>query len=188
MKGTARPACYTDGVKTLFYDDQPLASLLAEVSSSIFLAGPTLRGASRTPWRSEALALLGASGYDGAVLLPEMRDGRFDEAVARVFGVGSSPVPHQKVTSYNILRWETEGIESATVVLFWMPFDATLTGLTTRAEVSRELVRDPARIVLGMPTNAASSAHIRYHAHRGGVRIWDTLDQAVAAALVATGR
>ena len=85
-------------MKTLFYDDQPLASLLAEASSSIFLAGPTLRGASRTPWRSEALALLGACGYDGAVLLPEMRDGRFDEAVARVFGVGSSPVPHQKVT------------------------------------------------------------------------------------------
>jgi hypothetical protein len=172
-------------VRTLFYDDQPLAALLAEDAPSIFLAGPTLRGARRTPWRAVALALLAARGYDGAVLLPEVRDGRFDDAVARLFGAGASPVPHQRVTSYNILAWETAGIEGASVVLFWMPFDATLTGLTTRAEVSRELARDPARIVLGMPPSAASGGHIRYHAHRCGVRIWDTLEETVAAALSA---
>ncbi|QRO00712.1 hypothetical protein JRI60_17600 [Archangium violaceum] len=93
-----------------------------------------------------------------------------------------------RTTSYNILRWETAGIEQATVVLFWMPFQLApegdpLPGFTTRAEVSRELARAPARIVLGMPPGALSSSHIRYHAHQGGVPIHDTLEDTVAAAV-----
>jgi hypothetical protein len=59
----------------------------------------------------------------------------------------------------------------------------SLPGFTTRAEVSRELARAPGRIVLGMPAGALSSGHIRYHAHRGGVSIHDTLAATVDAAL-----
>jgi hypothetical protein len=95
-----------------------------------------------------------------------------------------------RATSHNILRWETTGIEHATVVLFWMPFaiaaaddPASLPGFTTRAEVSRELARDPSRIVLGMPEGSLSSAHIRYHAHRAGVPIAVTLAATVDAAV-----
>jgi hypothetical protein len=59
----------------------------------------------------------------------------------------------------------------------------TLPGFTTRAEVSRELARAPNRIVLGMPASAFSSGHIRYHAHRGGVPIHETLAATIDAVL-----
>lgn len=176
-------------METLFYDDD-LDQQLPTAGASIFLAGPTARGIQRTPWRQLALSLLAAQGFQGVVLLPEFRDAPFDEAAPRVFGRGQSPVPGMRVTTYNILRWETTGIERSSVVLFWMPFilaaeddPASLPGFTTRAEVSRELARAPERIVLGMPGGALSSGHIRYHAHLGGVRIHETLEQTVAAAL-----
>jgi hypothetical protein len=96
--------------------------------------------------------------------------------------------------SHGVLRWETAGIEHASVVLFWMPFriageddPASLPGFTTRAEVSRELARDPARVVLGMPPGALSGGHIRFHAHRAGVPIAGTLEETLAAALARLG-
>jgi len=177
-------------MRTFFYDDRPLEDHLAETSRSIFLAGPTARGVPRTPWRQRVLELLASQGYDGAVVIPEFRDEPFEQAAPRVFGHHGSPVPGMRAVSYDILHWETTGIERSSVVLFWMPFHiaaqddpASLPGFTTRAEVSRELVRAPHRIVLGMPRGAFSSGHIRYHAHRGGVRIWERLEDTVAAAL-----
>jgi hypothetical protein len=144
----------------------------------------------RTPWRADALALLEKHAYSGFVLIPEFRDSPFLEAAPRVFGQGVCPVPGMRVTTYNILRWETAGIERATIVLFWMPFriaadtdPASLPGFTTRAEVSRELQRAPERLVLGMPADAFSSGHIRYHAHHAGVHIETTLEDTVVAVL-----
>jgi hypothetical protein len=55
------------GPSLIFYDDQPLEPLLARAQRSIFLAGPTARGISRTPWRADAVDLLARHGYDGAV-------------------------------------------------------------------------------------------------------------------------
>jgi hypothetical protein len=60
---------------------------------------------------------------------------------------------------------------------------ASLPGFTTRAEVSRELARDPRRVVLGMPRGALSGGHIRFHAHRAGVAVATTLEDTLAAAL-----
>ena len=177
-------------MQSVFYDDQPLEPLLAAAPASIFLAGPTARLASRTPWRRDALALLERRGFAGAVLLPEFRDASFDQGVATHFARADSGVPHLRGASQAILDWETCGIERSTVALFWMPFRAgaeidpdALPGFTTRAEVSRELIRAPHRIVLGMPPGAFSGGHIRYHAHRGGVAVHDTLDAAVEAAV-----
>ncbi len=162
-------------MRTVFYDDPPLAP-----HPSIFLAGPTSRDG-RTAWRIAALAQLARAGFAGAVLVPEFRDRAFADAAPYHFAGASCSVPEMRAVSYNVLAWETTGIESATVVLFWMPFHiadaadpASLPGFTTRAEVSRELVRAPHRIVLGMPAGALSSAHIRYHAHHAGVPILPT--------------
>jgi hypothetical protein len=171
----------------LFYDDvldgRPIAK-------SIFLAGPTAQGVRRTPWRADVLAKLDARGFDGTVLLPEFRDGLFEDRVKIVFGAPESPVPNMRATTYNILRWETTGIETSSVVLFWMPFriaeasdPESLPGFTTRAEVSRELARDPRRVVLGMPSGALSGGHIRYHAHHAGVPVTTTLHETIDAAL-----
>lgn len=180
-------------MRTLFYDDRPLAPRLADPAPSIFLAGPTSKGG-RTRWRLDAIDLLGARGFAGAVIVPEFRDRPFGEAAATHFAGDACPVPGMRPVSYNILDWETTGIERASCVLFWMPFaiaaeddPASLPGFTTRAEVSRELARAPDRIVLGMPAGALSSSHIRYHAHRGGVPIHDTLAATIDAALARVG-
>jgi hypothetical protein len=175
----------------LCYDERDLASHL--VAPSIFLAGPTQRGHGRTPWRAEAIELFRSVGFAGVLVVPEFRDRAFADAARVVFAEPASPVPAMKATSYNILAWETCGIERASVVLFWMPFsnrggDSSLPGFTTRAEVSRELVRDRERIVLGMPPGAWSSSHIRYHAHHAGVPIHATLAETVAAAVAAVSR
>jgi hypothetical protein len=174
---------------TLFYDDQDLEDRLASAPRSLFLAGPTSRGVTRTAWRAQALELLSAYGYDGVVVLPEFRDGLFDRRAPEVFGRGQSPAPNMRAQSYAVLRWETCGIERTTTVLFWMPFRIgpaddpdSLPGFTTRAEVGRELARDPTRLVLGMPSWALSGSHIRYHAHAAGLRIWETLAETVTAA------
>ena len=173
-------------MRILFYDDP-----VAHTGPSIFLAGPTAGAGGRTAWRAQALALLSGHGFDGTVLIPEFHDTPFADAAPRRFGAPPSPVPRMKATTYNILRWETGGIEGATVVLFWMPFvigvegdPASLPGFTTRAEVGRELARAPHRLVLGMPTeDVVSGGHIRYHAHHHGVTIHDSLEATVLAAI-----
>lgn len=173
-------------MKCLFYDDPPASE---PIPTSLFLAGPTARGVQRTAWRAAALDWLALRSFCGTVVIPEFRDDSFDQRAPVVFGKGASPVPEMRAASYNILVWETAGIERSTVVLFWMPFRIaeetspdSLPGFTTRAEVSRELQRDPSRIVLGMSPGALSSAHIRYRAHRAGVPIAATLEATLDAA------
>jgi hypothetical protein len=174
-------------MKTCFYED---AAPEAAVPGSIFLAGPTARGIGRTPWRAYALEWLAARGFAGTVFVPELREGLFDARIPVIFASARSPVPGMRDVSYGVLAWETAGIEHASVVLFWMPFcigpaddPASLPGFTTRAEVSRELARDPSRVVLGMPRGALSGGHIRFHAHRAGVPIAATLEDTLSAAL-----
>ena len=170
---------------TLHYDDV----LDALAAPSIFLAGPT-SSTTRTRWRLDALDALAARGFAGTVVIPEFRARAFAEAAPVRFGGATCPAPGMRAVSYNILAWETAGIERASVVLFWMPFalaaahdPASLPGFTTRAEVSRELARDPSRVVLGMPASALSSSHIRFHAHHAGVAIHPTLGATIDAAL-----
>jgi hypothetical protein len=177
-------------MNVLYYDD-PIVT--APLERSLFLAGPT-SARSRTAWRLEALALLEERGFDGTVIIPEFREGSFGDLAPVRFGTPPSPVDSMRATSFNILEWETAGIEHVTVALFWMPFalaaetdPASLPGFTTRAEVSRELARDPSRIVLGMPEGALSGSHIRYHAHLAKLHVWPTLAESVAAAIARLG-
>lgn len=141
-------------------------------------------------WRATAVRWLEEQGFDGTVIIPEFKEGRFEEQAPVRFGAIASATPGMGSVGHGVLEWETTGIETSTLVLFWMPFQVrakvdpeSLPGFTTRAEVARELTRDPRRLVLGMPPVAVSSGHIRYHAHRAGVRIWPTLEQTLEAAL-----
>lgn len=190
MSGPALGCGTMRHVRLRCYDDDALPAEAA--GPSVFLAGPTRRAldgvASLTPWRMRAVELFRGSGFAGTLVIPEFRERTFADAVAKRFGGSPSEVPGMKSTSCGVLAWETAGIERASVVLFWMPFalsddDASLPGFTTRAEVSRELVRDPSRLVLGMPEGSLSSSHIRFHAHAAGLAVHSTLEETVAAAL-----
>ncbi len=181
-------------MRVLFYDDQDLHQQLAARPRSMFLGGPTARGVPRTPWRLQALELLGQLGYGGLVVIPEFFDGQFDVHAPLVFERGKSPVPNVRALSYNVLRWETAGIELCETVLFWMPFGisapddpGSLPGFTTRAEVSREISRDPSRLVLGMPPQVLAGGHIRFHAHAAGLTVHETLEETVRAAAARAG-
>ncbi|MCS6915629.1 MAG: NUDIX domain-containing protein [Myxococcales bacterium] len=66
-------------------------------AASLFLAGPEAPG--RT-WRDEAVALLGAGGFDGVIFIPT--------------GEGA-------LDSRTQARWEREALRHADAVLFWLP-------------------------------------------------------------------
>lgn len=176
-------------MRLVFYDLRELAPALEGVTS-VFLAGPTVPQPGITAWRKEAVDLFSQGGFDGALVIPEFETRNYKDVAAQHFGLPPSPVRELKAHSYNVLAWETVGIEKSTHVMFWMPFSIgeehdpeSLPGFTTRAEVARELVRSPRRITLGMTPDALSSAHIRFHAHHAGVTIHPTLEQTVAAVL-----
>jgi hypothetical protein len=176
-------------MKLLFYDVRDLAPAL-KGTRSVFLAGPTVPQPGITAWRADAVRLFEQAGFEGALVIPEFEVRHYKEAAPTHFGRPPSPVAGMKDHSYNVLAWETLGIEQSSHVMFWMPFSIgeehdpdSMPGFTTRAEVARELVRAPRRITLGMTPDALSSAHIRYHAHHAGVSIHPTLEATVAAVL-----
>lgn len=163
--------------RVLFYDDD-----IAEVvipRPSVFLAGPTARTpAVRTPWRADALELLAELCPAATVIVPEFRDRPFDrehfERCPHPYKRGGLP-PDMKRSTYNILEWETSGINQATVLLVWMPFSEELPGRTTRSEVAFALGMKRSGLVLGMPPEAEASGFIRYHAHQAEIPVRPTL-------------
>jgi len=101
---------------------------------SLFLAGPTPRQAGVLSWRPGALALLARLGFAGTVLVPERRDwsARFDYL--------------------DQVEWEFVGLESASVVAFWVPRDLdSLPGFTTNVEFGRYV--GSGRCVYGRPAH-----------------------------------
>jgi hypothetical protein len=136
--------------------------------ASIFLAGPTPRDAHTPSWRPEALALLRARGFAGAVFVPEPDDGRFrDDYDAQV-------------------AWETAALARADCVLFWVPrnLDA-MPALTTNDEWGH--LKDSGRVVFGAPPAAAKVRYQRWWAERLGVAASDSLEATVDAALASLG-
>jgi hypothetical protein len=110
------------------------------VSPSIFLAGPTPRSPEVASWRPQALEVLRGLGFSGTVLVPERRDWsvRFDYLTQ--------------------VEWEFKGLESATVLVFWVPRRLPeLLGLTTNVEFGRYVASGRCRY--GRPDGAA---HTRY--------------------------
>ena len=176
-------------MKTIFYDDDTIHSFAPR---SIFLAGPTGRDVVRTPWRAQALGLLSKLRPEGVAIVPEFRDKLFDRdhfeqphVLGRQRLCDLKPIPGMRKSSQVILNWETAGIDNCDVLLVWMPFSDELPGRTTRCEVSRAIeqarhLRGPkhfAKLVLGIPPDADTTGHIRYHAYHAGVEIFPTLDR-----------
>jgi hypothetical protein len=115
------------------------------IPKSIFLAGPTPRSAEVASWRPEALRILQDLEFTGDVYVPEPRNGVWAEDYIEQ------------------VKWETEGLQQATVIVFWIPRDlATLPGFTTNIEWG--IWASSKKVVLGYPPNAEKMTYILYMA------------------------
>lgn len=136
---------------------------------SIFLAGPTPRSADVPSWRPHAVRHLEQTWASGrlSVLIPEPRNGEW-------------------ATDYeDQVGWETYGLDTATVILFWIPRCLrTLPGFTTNVEFG--LYARSGRVVLGAPPDCPNPERNRYLiwvAERYGVPVCTTLAEAARAAV-----
>ena len=153
-----------------YFSDSPLPG---SAPNSIFLAGPTPRGASPRSWRVEALALLRTGGerlqedFPGAVFVPEPKEGP----------TGKWPTP------FDQMIWEQRALEMATCIVFWVPRNMKdMPGLTTNVEFG--LYARSNKIVLGYPPDAEHMNYLRFCAGRFGISNWSTLEDTLYAATV----
>src|SRR5215470_2244656 len=92
---------------------------------SVFLAGPAPRRSEVKSWRPEALDALRGLGFGGTVLVPEPRDWS------------------AKFSYFDQVEWEYAGLESCSVVAFWVARDLeTFPGFTTNVEFGRYVGSD----------------------------------------------
>ena len=124
---------------------------------SLFLAGPTPRNPAVPSWRPAALDLLDAFKFDGDVYVPEDADwtpnaGGYDEQI----------------------HWEWEGMNLATVVVFWVPREVeTMPAFTTNVEYG--LYANSAKLVLGYPQGAPKMKYLDKLAQRFHIPVHDSL-------------
>jgi 8-oxo-dGTP pyrophosphatase MutT (NUDIX family) len=134
-------------------------------SMAVFLAGPTPRSPEVPSWRPEALELLAAAGFRGAVFVPEPASGeRFPD--------------HDDQA-----EWERQGLTLADRILFWVPRDLrTMPALTTNVEFGRWCTSGKA--VLGYPPSAPHNNYLGWLAGTEEVPVLHSLRETVAAAVV----
>jgi 8-oxo-dGTP pyrophosphatase MutT (NUDIX family) len=134
-----------------------------EITHSVFLMGPTRRAryGPAESWRGEAIRILEGLGFAGEVFVPEPSDGRWADDYSEQ------------------VAWEDAALRRADRILVWLPRDmATLPGLTTNDEWGYWKGRDPARLVLGAPPEAASVRYQQHYARQLGVPICESLAEA----------
>lgn len=108
---------------------------LDKTKPAIFLAGPVERKNQDLIWRTECINLFEQYNFDGTLYVPVRRDGYVVD--------GNS----------NVIDWEMEAMETAKVVLFWIPRQfPDLLGLTSNVEFGRYL--NSGKIVYGRPQDA----------------------------------
>jgi Nucleoside 2-deoxyribosyltransferase like len=121
----------------ILHADQPLKIQ----QPSIFLVGPTPRRKEVGSWRPDALEILRRLGFAGTVLAPERRDWTTRFAYS------------------DQVEWEFAGLESCTIIAFWVPRDlGTLPGFTTNVEFGRYV--GSGRCVYGRPENAPHTSYL----------------------------
>ncbi len=138
------------------------------LTRSIFLAGPTPRSPDLPSWRPAALGELARLGFDGAVFVPEPRDGAW------------APGYEEQIA------WEEAGLHRADVILFWVPRDMkTLPGLTTNVEWGAWA--GSGKVVFGAPEGAAHVGYLLHYAQEHRAPIARDLAGVAAAAVHLAG-
>jgi hypothetical protein len=136
---------------------------------SLFLAGPTPRSPTVPSWRPQALELLRGLDFTGMVLVPERRDWS------------------AKFSYLDQVEWEYAGLESCSVIAFWVPRDLeTLPGFTTNVEFGRYV--GSGRCVYGRPERAPQTLYLDWlYTKLTGRRPESTLRETLRAAVEAIG-
>lgn len=134
------------------------------IERSLFLAGPTPRGADHASWRPEALGLLEELGFDGVVFVPEPADGGW----ARDYT--------------DQVEWEERGLNMADAIVFWVPRELEgMPAFTTNIEWGAW--HDSGKVVLGSPPGAPKMRYMQTYAQKQHIPQADTLRGTLAAAL-----
>lgn len=134
---------------------------------SIFLAGPTLRGEPYdNSWRKYACKKLNELGFDGLVYIPEFETG------------------NMKPDLTEQASWEREGLQNATIILFYIPRKfPDLPGFTTNVEFGMWLAKKPKSCELCIPKNAEKINYLKWlwNIELPGKPIYTDLDEALSA-------
>lgn len=137
-------------------------------SKSIFLAGPTPRSKEVQSWRNEAIEILKNEKYDGAVFIPEPKDG-------------------ESYPDYlNQIEWETKMLDACDCILFWIPRNmTTLPALTTNIEWGK--YQKSEKIVMGFPEDSEHNRYINSECDKLNISVSNTLEDTVKSAIYFIG-
>lgn len=135
-------------------------------SPGIFLAGPSPRSIEHPNWRPQAIQILKSLQFEGEVYIPLTSESGW-------------------IDSYEEqIEWELKHLQSATVIVFWIPRDLRqLPGFTTNVEYGMFLKHN---IVLGYPTDAVRMEYLDYLAKKNKVPIFHTLRETLQRAVFRT--
>lgn len=137
---------------------------LQKYEKSIFLAGPTPRDPAVPSWRPEAIQLLEKLGFAGTVIVPETDDWS----------------AHDQYD--NQIDWEWEGLNTATVVVFWIPRHLQdMPAFTTNVEYGLTVASSKA--VLGAPEGTPKMGYLKRLAQRYMIRQFTTLEETLRHAV-----
>lgn len=107
-----------------------------KIEVTCFLAGPTPRDEDVSSWRSEAIKLFSKYGFNGTLYVPEFREKSY----------------YDVDTGTEEMKWDQKALESATCVMFWIPRDNDMLGLSTNVEFGYLL--NKGNFIYGRPSNA----------------------------------
>ncbi len=140
-----------DGIEV--YATEPIP----RAGTKVFLAGPTPRSLDVNSWRPSAVKILREAGYMGHILIPEKRsreDGYdYDSQV----------------------EWEHEGLETADLIVFWVPRDLqTMPGFTTNIEFG--IYMKSGKVILGYPSEASGMRYMAKKAVKYRIPTFNKID------------
>ena len=146
----------------IIYTGEPFSE---KIVKSMFLAGPTPRSKDVKSWRvPDALDILLKLNYDGHVFIPEYADG---------------PREEENFSYEGMIDWETEGLNRADIIPFWIPRNIeTMPAFTTNVEWG--IWADSGKVVFGAPPGAPKNIYLKLMAEKLKVPQFETLKETLA--------
>lgn len=134
--------------------------------NSCFLAGPTPRTSSVVSWRNKAISLFSKLGFNGTLYVPEFREKSY----------------YDVDTGIKEMKWDQEALESSKVVMFWIPRNPDMLGLSTNVEFGYLLSKG--NFIYGRPNTAFRCEFLDFlYKDKLGKDYCDTLENTVKSVI-----